>query len=136
MSAFDLHFLTDNAAFEGEDGSLEVARILSSVAAQVGFGHTAGAIHDVNGNNVGTWSYEVSEDDDEETGEEDDTMAYRIIRYYEGNHDNETVKQGLTLSEAQAHCQDPETSSNTATDPEAVRRTAERGNWFEGYTHV
>ncbi len=39
-----------------------------------------------------------------------------------------TVKSGLTLEEAQAHCNDPETSSRTATDGEG-----DVGPWFDGY---
>lgn len=43
---------------------------------------------------------------------------YKVVRYrFKG--DNRTVKRGLTLEEAQAHCRDPET----------------RGpGWFDGYT--
>ena len=43
---------------------------------------------------------------------------YKIIRFrFDGN--NRTVKRGLTLEEAQEHCQDPETSGD---------------GWFDGYT--
>jgi hypothetical protein len=44
-----------------------------------------------------------------------------------------TIKKGLTLEEAQAHCQDPETSSRTCTEYANVKRTKEKGMWFDGY---
>jgi len=51
---------------------------------------------------------------------------YEIVRFY--------TKRGLTLEQAQAHCRDPETSSSTCKEPHNVRRTQERGPWFDGYT--
>lgn len=44
-----------------------------------------------------------------------------------------TIKTGLTLEEAQAHCQDPETSSRTAKSAAARRVTKRHGAWFDGY---
>tara|TARA_B110000483_G_C17848841_1_gene409553 strand:+ start:128 stop:382 length:255 start_codon:yes stop_codon:yes gene_type:complete len=36
--------------------------------------------------------------------------TYSIIRFYrEGETENKTIKTGLTLEEAQEHCQDPDT---------------------------
>lgn len=59
--------------------------------------------------------------------------TYKIVRgYFRGGR--RTIKTGLTLEEAQAHCSNPETSSRTATSAAARRRTAERGPWFDGYT--
>ena len=59
-------------------------------------------------------------------------MSYAIIRHY-FNGPARTIKRGLTLAEAQAHCQDPETSSSTATKPAARARTRRVGPWFDGY---
>ena len=59
--------------------------------------------------------------------------TYKIVRGY-FNGGRRTIKRGLTLEEAQAHCRNPETSSRTATSAAARRRTAERGPWFDGYT--
>ena len=60
-------------------------------------------------------------------------MAYKIVRmYFRGG--KRVLARGLTLEEAQAHCQDPETSSKTATSAAARRRTAQRGAWFDGYS--
>lgn len=60
--------------------------------------------------------------------------TYRIIRLYQ-NPDlrKRVVKRGLTFAEAQAHCQDPETSSSTATSSRGKSRTRELGPWFDGY---
>ena len=59
---------------------------------------------------------------------------YKIVRRYQNDyHATETIKRGLTLDEPQAWCSAPETSSSTATSAAAVKRTAERGAWFDGY---
>lgn len=58
--------------------------------------------------------------------------TYCVRRFYM-NHETETIKRGLTLDEAQEHCSDPETSSETATSPEARERTEKFGPWFDGY---
>jgi hypothetical protein len=51
-----IKFKTDNAAFE-EDFSGEVVRILQVIIQDVERGYDNGAIMDVNGNKVGTWTY-------------------------------------------------------------------------------
>ena len=62
------------------------------------------------------------------------TTTYKIVRMYkEARINSRTIRRGLTLSEAQAHCKDPETSSSTATSRDAKRRTARLGEWFDGY---
>lgn len=51
-------------------------------------------------------------------------QTYNIVRFYAphtGRY-NRTVKRGLTLEQAQAHCKDP----NTRKD----------GEWFDGYTEA
>jgi hypothetical protein len=54
-------------------------------------------------------------------------VRYKIIRQrFNGN--NTTVKKGLTLEEAQAHCRNPETSGSTCSDMN------KRGMWFDSYT--
>jgi hypothetical protein len=60
-------------------------------------------------------------------------MSYKIIRFYKDEHPPETIKTGLTLDEAQAHCQDDETSSSTCSSSEGMARTAAMGDWFDGY---
>ena len=61
---------------------------------------------------------------------------YRIKRLYakdSSRHFNRVIKSGLTLEEAQAHCSDPETSSNTCTRADRRRITEARGPWFDSY---
>lgn len=43
------------------------------------------------------------------------------------------IRRGLTLAEARAHCNDPETSSRTCTTVEGHNRTATLGPWFDSY---
>jgi hypothetical protein len=47
-------------------------------------------------------------------------MTYSIIRIFHPslNRPSRIIKSGLTLEEAQAHCQDPRTSTD---------------NWFDGF---
>jgi hypothetical protein len=59
-------------------------------------------------------------------------MSYKIVRYYFDRRP-QVLARGFTLEEAQAHCQDPETSSRTARSAIARRRTARIGAWFDGY---
>jgi hypothetical protein len=45
---------------------------------------------------------------------------YSIVRFYKKPHKpNKVIKTGLTLQQAQQHCQDPKTSTK---------------DWFDGYT--
>ena len=57
---------------------------------------------------------------------------YKVIRFF-FNGGKRVVKRGLTLEQAQAHCQDPETSSSTCRLAVNRRRTKQRGPWFDGY---
>jgi len=60
--------------------------------------------------------------------------TYKIVRVYaDMDIPKATIRVGLTLSEAQAHCKDPETCSSTCKGPGARRRTAIRGPWFDGF---
>ena len=59
-------------------------------------------------------------------------MYYKIVRsYLHGG--KRTIRRGLTLELAQAHCRDPETSSRTCTTAKAKARTRRVGQWFDGY---
>lgn len=53
---------------------------------------------------------------------------YKVVRFYSDNRVKRTVRTGLTLEEAQEHCNDPESSSRTTTTDD------EPGTWFDGYT--
>jgi hypothetical protein len=59
--------------------------------------------------------------------------TYKIVRGYFNDYPKEVIRTGLTLLEARVHCKSPETSSKTCKLPENVRRTEERGPWFDGY---
>lgn len=60
--------------------------------------------------------------------------TYKIIRFYRGEmRSPTTIKGGLTLEQARAHCRDPETSSLTCTLKEGRHHTYEYGHWFDGY---
>ena len=59
---------------------------------------------------------------------------YKIVRSFL-NHSKRLIKRGLTLAEAQRHCQDPETSSKTCKLSRNVQRTKVFGPWFDGYEH-
>lgn len=59
--------------------------------------------------------------------------TYKIVRFYQKRRFNDTIRTGLTLKQAKAHCSDPETSSKTATTPEATQTTLKHGPWFDGY---
>lgn len=60
--------------------------------------------------------------------------TYKVIRFFRDSSRRVTVKTGLTLEEAQAHCGDPETSSSTCTSANGKRRTRRSGPWFDGWT--
>jgi hypothetical protein len=60
---------------------------------------------------------------------------YNIVRHYKDAGINKRViARGLTLEQAQAHCDDPETSSSTCTNAAGKRRTAKIGPWFDAWT--
>jgi hypothetical protein len=59
-------------------------------------------------------------------------MSYMIVRMH--MHGSPEVRErGLTLEEAQAHCNDPETSASTCTEQEGLDYTEAHGPWFDGY---
>lgn len=61
-------------------------------------------------------------------------MFYDIVRMYQNDkYATEVIAENVTLEEAQAHCNDPETNSETCLLLENVARTVERGPWFDGY---
>jgi len=61
-------------------------------------------------------------------------QTYMIIRFFQDlDRDWELRETGLSLEEAQAWCNDPETSSRTCKDPDLIKLTDEVGPWFDGY---
>ncbi len=66
--------------------------------------------------------------------EREDDIVYNIIRFYrEASIRRRVIDTGLTLAEAQAHCNNPETSSSTCTSRVGKARTRRVGAWFDGY---
>lgn len=60
--------------------------------------------------------------------------TYKIVRHYQrASINRRTIMTGLTLQEAQAHCQDPNTSSRSCTTSVGRQRTKKLGPWFDGY---
>lgn len=58
---------------------------------------------------------------------------YQIVRFrYDGPR--RVIKNNVTLTEAQAWCNDPETSSSTCS--EATRKRRGGGKWFDGYDYM
>lgn len=62
------------------------------------------------------------------------TTTYHVTRFYRDDpSNNRIIRIGLTKAEAQAHCNDPETSSETATSDWAQQETEKYGPWFDGF---
>jgi hypothetical protein len=60
---------------------------------------------------------------------------YKVQRlYFNRPGHKRTIKSGLSLAQAQAHCSDPETSSSTCRLTRNVKRTEQYGPWFDSYT--
>tara|TARA_B100000513_G_C11796368_1_gene150326 strand:- start:127 stop:573 length:447 start_codon:yes stop_codon:yes gene_type:complete len=68
------------------------------------------------------WENGVWEEDDKggyRLVQNDETKTYKIIRFFrDDNKPNRVILTGLTLEQAQNHCQDPDTSGD---------------GWFDGY---
>ena len=62
-----------------------------------------------------------------------ETTTYKVIRMFRDSSKRMVIETGLTLEEAQRHCQDPETSSSTATGLVEQTLTKNFGTWFDGY---
>ena len=61
---------------------------------------------------------------------------YKVVRFFYRSGRALTVFKTNSLTAAQRHCQDPETSSTTCSSAAARRRTRLYGPWFDGYTEV
>lgn len=59
--------------------------------------------------------------------------TYQIVRFYATKGQRRVLNRGLTLEQAQEHCNNPETSSTTCKKWSNVRRTKKYGQWFDGY---
>jgi hypothetical protein len=53
------------------------------------------------------------------------SMSYKIVRFFQDGRNRRTIKTGLTLEEAQSHCEREESCE---------REDAAGEGWFDGYT--
>lgn len=68
-------------------------------------------------------------------------QLYNIVRFYENGKSSRIMRRGLTLEEARRHCNDPETSSMTASKPKGcandeaqiARWHKSQKHWFDGF---
>ena len=62
-------------------------------------------------------------------------MTYQIKRFYQDcpERNGRVIRYVPTEEDAQEWCQDPETSSRTATTQGSLAHTAAYGPWFDGY---
>lgn len=74
----------------------------------------------------------INQDNKENDMAEEPTYMIKRM-YFDSPRHGEVIKKGLTLEEAQAHCNDPETSSETCTSDPGRIRTRDHGPWFDGY---
>lgn len=64
----------------------------------------------------------------------DNPRCYNVVRFYFNRPGRRRIiRERVTLAEAQAHCQNPNTSSSTCTDRAGKARTRRIGRWFDGY---
>lgn len=69
---------------------------------------------------------------------------YNIRRFYEDDRESKVIAKGLTLEEAREWCNDPETSSYTASspkgcgnDPKKIAKWHEKKkHWFDGFQSI
>jgi hypothetical protein len=59
---------------------------------------------------------------------------YVIIRHFFRSNRKLEIRRFKLLSDAQAWCRDPETSSSTCQKGPGLARTRRCGKWFDGYT--
>ena len=63
-------------------------------------------------------------------------QGYKIVRIYQDQKIPSHTVRGMarvSLSDAQAHCKDKETSSITCTNLAGRKRTSIKGDWFDAY---
>ena len=61
-------------------------------------------------------------------------MKYKVVRFYASQKPKRTITTGLSLEQAQAHCNDPESSWKTCKGKTGKATTRKHGPWFDGYT--
>lgn len=123
-------WLTDSAK-QVADEPATLARIAAVLSGQVWSADTPEQIAGIL-RGAGYMIADAGEAPQEAPRPEADTRAYKVVRRYQRGG-RRTIIDRCTLGEAQAHCQDPETSWRTAISAAAKRRTRDKGPWFDGY---
>jgi len=59
--------------------------------------------------------------------------TYKIVRVFYTTSKQQTIKRGLTLQAAEAHCGSPEANSKTATNLKTIALTRRHGAWFDEF---
>ena len=59
---------------------------------------------------------------------------YKVVRFYFKGREHQVCMRNLTKDQAIKWCNDPETSSSTATSENAIAYTKINGDWFDGWT--
>ncbi len=59
--------------------------------------------------------------------------TYKIRRVFKDSEHTQNILNGLSLAEAQTHCNDSESSSETATSKSARAITAQYGAWMDTF---
>lgn len=59
MARLTIIIACDNAAFDGDDRSSEIARVLREAAKEIEAGSDFGTCRDANGNRVGSYDFEL-----------------------------------------------------------------------------
>jgi hypothetical protein len=63
-----------------------------------------------------------------------DGKKYRVVRmYFSDEYPTRVLARGKTLEQAHHWCNDPDTSSSTATSEAGKAHTDKYGAWFDGY---
>lgn len=64
-------------------------------------------------------------------------QQYKVIKFFQNDRKAQVIRRGLTLEQAQAICNDDETSSKTKRDLQSPVKQrnldAKQAHWFYGY---
>jgi hypothetical protein len=60
---------------------------------------------------------------------EEKMTTYKIVRFFSDERPKKVIQRGLTLEEAQKHCQDPKTRGTARKGSSSVLTV----EWFDGY---
>lgn len=61
-------------------------------------------------------------------------IRYKVVRMFQYYDDRPVIAENLSIKQAKAFCAMADSSSTTATKPELVQLTKDKGPWFNGFT--